>query len=334
MTPAKVAAIIPYFQRDKTLLLRAVRSVLAQEGVDPPAVVVVDDGSPLPAREALADLAPDERALVRLIEQPNAGPGAARNRGLAAMDPDVTYAAFLDSDDVWLPMHLRNAVAALDLGYDFYFADSREADRSQSHFEDGDGAVIRDLFAARPGVDGILFRDDEFFSQTVKDNLIGPSSVVFRVASFRDARFIEDLWVGEDRMFWLEILSRTRKVAVSTAIEVVMGTGISIYRSIDWGTEKSLRGYVEQTRMRKEIVRRFRLDAAQRRDNDAAIAELRQAFVLNVGHCLLHQRRLFGPLVARQVRQDPLTALLAAPIMVRRLIARVLTGAGTAPAAR
>ena len=40
-----------------------------------------------------------------------------------------------------------------------------------------------------------------------------------------------------------------------------MGTGISIYRSIDWGTEKSLRGYVEQTRMRKEIVRRFTVGA-------------------------------------------------------------------------
>jgi len=332
MTAAKVAAIIPYYQRDKALLVRAVRSVLAQEGVDPPVAVVVDDGSPLPAREALAELAPAERARVRLVEQANAGPGAARNSGLAALDPAVTYAAFLDSDDVWLPMHLRNAVTALDHGYDFYFADSREADRSQSHFEEGDGAVIRALFAPRPGLDGLLFRDDEFFSQTVKDNLIGPSSVVFRVGSFRDARFIEDLWVGEDRMFWLEILSRTRKVAVSTAVEAVMGTGISIYRSIDWGTEKSLRGYVEQTRMRKELARRFRLDPAQRCDNDAAIAALRAAFVLNVGHCLLHQGRLFGPLVARQVRQDPLTALLAGPILLRRFLGRVFAGAGSAPA--
>jgi GT2 family glycosyltransferase len=50
---------------------------------------------------------------VRLIRQVNAGEAAARNRGLAAIDPAARFVIFFDHDDVWEPAALATLHAAL-----------------------------------------------------------------------------------------------------------------------------------------------------------------------------------------------------------------------------
>lgn len=73
----------------------AIRSVLAQTHADW-SLIVVDDGS-TDATAGIAATFPDDR--IRLLQQPNAGVSAARNRGLAATAADAIL--FLDGDD-WL----------------------------------------------------------------------------------------------------------------------------------------------------------------------------------------------------------------------------------------
>ena len=87
----KLSIIVPVFDGE-TLLPRAVECARAQ-AIDDVEIIVVDDGS----RDRSADVA---RSLaVKVIRQGNAGPAAARNRGLRASSSD--YVAFLDVDDEW-----------------------------------------------------------------------------------------------------------------------------------------------------------------------------------------------------------------------------------------
>ena len=109
------AVVIPYFQIRPGILRRALNSVVAQNL--PPdtrvEIIVVDDGSPHPARAETASLILSEAYGLTLIEQPNAGVSSARNAALRAVAHDTTFIAFLDSDDIWHPDHLATAIRAL-----------------------------------------------------------------------------------------------------------------------------------------------------------------------------------------------------------------------------
>jgi glycosyltransferase involved in cell wall biosynthesis len=100
-----VSAIIPTYNR-ADLVCAAVDSVLYQTYPNVE-VIVVDDGSTDATLERLAPY--NDR--IRVITQDNAGPAAARNRGIAASYGDLV--AFLDSDDLWLPTKLERQVKLL-----------------------------------------------------------------------------------------------------------------------------------------------------------------------------------------------------------------------------
>ena len=68
-------------------------------------LLVVDDGS-TDATVAIVERFAAEDSRIRLLQQANAGPSAARNRGMHAARGD--YFAFLDSDDQWLPEFLEH----------------------------------------------------------------------------------------------------------------------------------------------------------------------------------------------------------------------------------
>ncbi|PTL58906.1 hypothetical protein C7Y72_04185 [Paraconexibacter algicola] len=100
-------------------LAEAIDAVLAQDPA-PDVVVVVDDGSPVPVA-----LHPDHLAAgVRRVRRATAGgPAAARDTGLRALDPAVTFVALCDADDTWEPgalaAHLRAHAASPGAGWSF-----------------------------------------------------------------------------------------------------------------------------------------------------------------------------------------------------------------------
>ena len=93
------SVVIPLWNKRSTIAA-TVASVFAQDFADFE-LIVIDDGS---TDDGAAELEAFDDPRLRLIVQANAGPGAARNAGIAAARHD--WIALLDADDVWMPGHL------------------------------------------------------------------------------------------------------------------------------------------------------------------------------------------------------------------------------------
>ena len=106
MMDAPLASIIIPTFNCASLLPRALESVFAQS-LGPVQVIVVDDGSTDDTAAILGRYA----GRVEAIRQANAGPSAARNRGLAAARG--SFVGFLDGDDTYHPDKLARQVTAL-----------------------------------------------------------------------------------------------------------------------------------------------------------------------------------------------------------------------------
>jgi GT2 family glycosyltransferase len=111
---SKVSIILPTYNR-AAFLPQAFASIKAQQFADWE-LVVVDDGSTDGTPDLVDRLRAEVAQPVRYLRQANAGPYAARNTGLDAARAECI--AFFDSDDVWLPHHLRDCAEALNANSD------------------------------------------------------------------------------------------------------------------------------------------------------------------------------------------------------------------------
>ena len=112
---AKISVIIPLYNK-ANYICRALDSVFSQT-FDDYEVIVVNDGSTDNGPKMV--LKYNDRRL-KMITQNNAGPGAARNRGLKECHDH--YVTFLDADDEWLPHFLETSLANLEAHHDCVFS--------------------------------------------------------------------------------------------------------------------------------------------------------------------------------------------------------------------
>lgn len=102
-----VSVVVPLYNK-APYVRRCIDSILGQTLRDFE-LIVVEDGS-TDGGAAIVRAFEDSR--MRMIAQVNAGPGAARNRGMR--EARAEYVAFLDADDEWVPTYLERGVAVLD----------------------------------------------------------------------------------------------------------------------------------------------------------------------------------------------------------------------------
>ncbi|MCP4399598.1 MAG: glycosyltransferase family 2 protein [bacterium] len=161
-----VSIIIPVYNCER-YLAEALESVFAQT-YRPIEVIVVDDGSTDNSANIAKHFAPD----VHYCYQSNAGPGAARNRGI--MLAQGTFLAFLDADDLWVKDKLALQMKVFDEQpeVDMVFGHAKQF--YSSEVEDHIRQKIRIPAETIPGHTpcALLIRRETFFRVGIFENRI------------------------------------------------------------------------------------------------------------------------------------------------------------------
>jgi GT2 family glycosyltransferase len=210
-TTPLVSIVIPTYNRAH-LLGEALDSVFSQTWKQFEAIVV-DDGSTDATPEVLYPYV--ERFGLRVERQANGGPSAARNRGIAAARGK--YVAFLDSDDLWLPVKLAVQIPRLEA--------QPSAVMSYSNFLsfDPDKGTMRTRYPAREVRSGDLYR-----ALVCKKLHCAPPTVVVRKAvAERVGGFDESLRLSEDRDFHIRVARMGPVQGVQEPLAIVRMHGVA-----------------------------------------------------------------------------------------------------------
>ncbi len=325
-----VTVIIPYYQREAGILSRALASVFLQRYEPAPTVLVIDDASPLAAQDEVAGLPAEQAARVVVIRQENAGPGAARNRGLDSLGADTDYVAFLDSDDTWLPGHLARAVTALEAGHDFYFSNYRDIGSAEGGFEARQHFDVR-AHEPVPGLPDVRHYGGDLRDAILVACPVETSTVVFRRSAIGAHRFRNDFrYAYEDLMYWFDLAGPETSIVFSPVVGTQYGEGVNIYRAAEGSTMGRLRVTVGSTMFGAGVRRAHRLTASQAAAVKARLARNRTEIASHILHRLRRRQSCLLPELRAYVRAYP-AAWLLLPIEVAGRAVQWLAGRADNP---
>jgi glycosyltransferase involved in cell wall biosynthesis len=181
------SVVIPVYNR-ASVVEATLKSVLEQSCRDYE-IIVVNDGS----TDNTATVLNSYKDRVRIFDQKNSGPGAARNRGIK--EAKGAYIAFLDSDDVWFPWTLnifKDVISRYErpsfiVGSFVKFTDSTEL-----------------VNISRPPLSAKLYKD--YYATSKKPLLFGTCSVVVKRELLDAVGGYTDIDMNaEDNDLWLRL---------------------------------------------------------------------------------------------------------------------------------
>ncbi len=300
-----VSVVIPFFQREEGILSRALASVFAQN-FDKIDIIVVDDASPLQPDADISHFPDRDRAKIRVISQANQGPGGARNTGLDAVPPHSRFVAFLDSDDIWQPEHLANALCLLaDEKIEFFFANYSSLGDTRTRLGTVGLADQGAPIGGRP--DHLRLFQGDLFLCILKSWPIHASTVVFDREMLGGLRFDTRLRsAGEDQLFWLDCANRAPRVGFSLALGARLGQGANIARKDFPGSEGYSRRCLYQFMMHTMLPDRFVLSDAAAKANRDILRGNRREFITSELVSLMKTGRLNLTVSRDWVKLDPL----------------------------
>lgn len=302
---ATFTIVIPFFQKEAGILGRALGSVFNQTCQDFD-IIIVDDGSPLPAEIELQSMDADQTSRINVIRQENGGPGAARNTGLDNVPGETRFVAFLDSDDIWLPDHLQNALEAMTrFEAECYWASMQASDEFHYHF--GMAELEKSAGGIRLSEKPLILEMPELASIMLKNwSFLHLSCMVIARPVFEAIRFEPSLRLAaEDVLFFCDCILKSARTVLCDEAGAARGMGLNIFHSIDNRSPQFLRQQFNTWVALDTLERRFRSRPA----DVASIAAYkntarRQALWSQAGRVKRRQAPDFG-LLARWAMRDP-----------------------------
>lgn len=182
-----VSVVVPVFNREQSVG-RTLDSILAQT-YGKLEILAVDDGSTDRSRQVLEEYARRFSDRLIVLSQANAGPAAARNRGLRSCRGE--FIAFLDSDDIWRPRKLELQLPLFSPGIGLVYSAVEEVD--------DEGTLLRAV-PCEPQMRGDIYRH-----LLVHNRMTGGSVVVTRTALDTVGLFDERLRAAENWDLWIRI---------------------------------------------------------------------------------------------------------------------------------
>ena len=197
-----ISVIVPTYNQSQ-FLTQAIESISSQQ-IEDLETIVIDDGSTDDTATVLEKLF--KREHFRFIRQENAGPAAARNRGIRESRGDLI--AFLDGDDFWLPGKIKAQLAALrQTGHRFSFCGEQTVDDR--------GRVLARRFATDK---------DGLFAELIWGNRISTPTVLVQRSLLEECGlFDESLRTGEDWDLWLRFAASGPGACVPEPLVAVRG---------------------------------------------------------------------------------------------------------------
>lgn len=198
------SVIIPLYNKE-TFITRAIESVIRQTKQDFE-IIVVDDGSTDGSARRVRELQCDR---VHLIQQSNAGPGPARNRGVQESRYDDV--AFLDADDAFLPDHLEEIQKIIEHFPQAALFSTRFSEVKDSLYQVGSFSKSSLLKEAK-------YKSYNYFREwRPRCGYICSSCVVVKKQAFMRAGGFKNIFPGEDTELWVR-LALEHDFAISTRV--------------------------------------------------------------------------------------------------------------------
>jgi glycosyltransferase involved in cell wall biosynthesis len=202
-----LSVIIPLYNNEKEIA-RAIDSVLNQTWKEFE-LIVVNDGSTDNSASIVKQYY-DHR--IKLIQQPNSGPGAARNRGIKEAIGKIV--AFLDADDEWKPEHLKRAMHVLKELKNLRWYSAGYERRTK------DGKLTRRLVYRRQLEKGLFI--ENFFDAFEKYEFFCTCTIVVKKTVFEHVGFFDENKLhGEDTEMWIRIALKYPEMGYSKKIGAV-----------------------------------------------------------------------------------------------------------------
>lgn len=200
MVKGKISVIIPVYN-GRAWLEECVESILAQsfENFE---VLILDDSSEDGTAEIASKLA-EKDGRVRLICRERRGVSSARNQGIEETDGE--YVTFVDADDKIAPHMLEVLHRCLE---------KEESDMALCAYIKWNGTKSEDCRDCRESC--VKTADPKTY---LSEHLLGGNSrcwgILYRRQAIGKVRFREDLSIGEDMMFLMDLLKGIRRVSVT-----------------------------------------------------------------------------------------------------------------------